>query len=214
MKNGFKVSYADEQFKDNNGVTNHIYIPMVCFCDIPLNNIDLVTYGGFAIGVDRVWGNSRGLTPVAYYPINKENYFYKYISGVFEEYNKSHNSDLRKILGFVKPFRKLNEKNYAIGKRRENYIEREWRKVYFKKWIVSSCPLKTYNKSITINGFVSFSTENVSFIIVPNDVEKSKIISQIKRLKTIGSSKNRSNSKTKLDLISKVLTIKQIKENF
>ena len=69
LREGFIASYAKEEFMDLNGKLQHLYIPMVSFCDVPLSHIENPTvYGNFAVGMNRAWGNSKKLSPVAYYP--------------------------------------------------------------------------------------------------------------------------------------------------
>lgn len=43
-------------------------IPMVCFCDVPLSQAryHLDTYGNYAIGMAKKWGEQYGITPVLY----------------------------------------------------------------------------------------------------------------------------------------------------
>src|SRR3989442_11739855 len=42
--------------------------PMVSSCDIPLSQVSthMTTYGRYALGLTKTWGQKRGLTPVMY----------------------------------------------------------------------------------------------------------------------------------------------------
>ena len=217
LQNGFMASYANEQFKDTTRNIHHIYIPMICFCDVPLNHIDTIAYGKYAIGMNRAWGNENRLCPVAYYPNDTESHLHKYVSSIVEQYLTRQNADANKLLGYVKPFSKFNNDiDYAQGKRKENYIEREWRKVYLTDWIDSKDKLEEYeavngNKKFK-NFKLTFSANDVAFIIVPNESSKSSLIYSISQLPTICG--QQLNALDRLNLISKIITIEQIKENF
>lgn len=218
LQNGFYGSYADEQFKDNKGKICHLYIPMVSFCDIPLNYIETITYGKYAIGMNRVWGNNNGLSPILYYPRLFSHHLHQYVRNSFEDY--IHKKDISKVkfLGYVKPFKKFDEKGYADKKRKENYIEREWRKIYITQWINSRKQMEDYrekqgNKFIK-NFIMKFNAKDVSFIIVPDEKAKASMITQIGDMRNIGGGNQQLQSSDKMDLVSKILTIKQISANF
>ena len=81
------------------------------------------------------------------------------------------------------------------------------RKAYLSRWDQGDYYL---NKP----SYVTFKSEDVSFIIVPESGERSSIISRIKELTMVG---GRNTSPSGIDiesLISKVLTIGEIKKNF
>ncbi|MBR0531967.1 MAG: hypothetical protein IJJ96_05105 [Bacteroidales bacterium] len=128
----------------------------------------------------------------------------------------SKTKDSRRILAYMKPMRKYKDGNYGVktlsnGKqivlRRDNYIEREWRKAYLSRWDQGDYYL---NKP----SYVTFKSEDVSFIIVQESGERSSIISRIKELTMVGG-RNTSPSGNDIEsLISKVLTIGEIKKNF
>lgn len=217
LQNGFMASYANEQFKDTARNIHHIYIPMICFCDVPLNHVETIAYGKYAIGMNRTWGNENRLCPVAYYPNDAESHLHKYVSSIVEQYLNKHNADANKLLGYVKPYNKFtNDTGYAYGKRRENYIEREWRRIYLNDWIDSEDKLKEYeavngNKKFK-NFKLTFSAKDVAFIIVPNESSKSSLIHDISQMPNICG--QQLNALDRLNLTSKIITIDQINENF
>ena len=115
----------------------------------------------------------------------------------------------------MKPMNKYKDANYGYkqltnGKkifyRRDNYIEREWGKVYLDRWDEDY-----YKKN---KKYVSFTECHVSFIIVKGDKDKNSLIKSIYSIKTIGGNQNKVNQKDKLNLISKIITIEDIKKNF
>jgi len=178
-----------------------------------------VTYGGFAIGMNRSWENRNNLSPISYFQKNRDNHFFKYICNIFTSYNNGNGdaSDLRKILGYVKPLSKFKEKGYAVNRRKDNYIEKEWRKIYLKNWMSSQQDMDNYdkvhhNKLFTILN-LKFHAKDVSFIIVPDDATKTNIINSIQSATDIGGYKT-SNINDKLNLISKIITIEEIQKNF
>ncbi len=84
---GFKPNYSLENFEflfeDSDNIKNHHFIPMVCFCDIPLSNAKdhINSYGKYAIGLSKEWGEINGLNPVMYISNNSKvirNFKYAY----------------------------------------------------------------------------------------------------------------------------------------
>ena len=107
LRDGFIASYAKEEFKDLAGKLQHLYIPMVSFCDVPLSHIENPTvYGNFAVGMNRAWGKGKNLSPVAYYPNKKENHLHKYVAITLERLNKIdiNDTDSRKFLDMQSHF--------------------------------------------------------------------------------------------------------------
>jgi hypothetical protein len=74
LRNGFLPTYCIENvdFAANEKYSGfapaEIAIPMVCFCDIPLSQIErhVKNYGGYAIGLTKGWGERNGINPVLY----------------------------------------------------------------------------------------------------------------------------------------------------
>lgn len=128
IKNGFNVYYCKEEIYSTRNSVQYIGIPMVSFCDVPLNFITQNNYGAFCIGMSRSWGIYHLLQPVMYYPNNKECLSTKLIIKATENFlNHPENPDDYSILGYSKPIKKIK---LLPGKNADNYIEREWRKVY------------------------------------------------------------------------------------
>lgn len=87
LHTGFKISYSGEylpnQYSDgssgehievkyfDNGLNRteeKVFIPMICFCDIPLNlnNLHKKEYGNYGIGLKKNWGILNGINPLFY----------------------------------------------------------------------------------------------------------------------------------------------------
>lgn len=128
IKSGFNVYYCKEEIYSTRKGFQHIGIPMVSFCDVPLNFITQNNYGTFGIGMSRSWGVSHLLQPVMYYPNNKKCLSTQLIIKATENFlDHPENPDDYSILGYSKPTSKIK---LVAGKNADNYIEREWRKVY------------------------------------------------------------------------------------
>ena len=70
LKDGFfwpiYCAEVDKEYKDH---LHACAFPMVCFCDIPLSQIEEHTndYGNYAIAMSKEWAKKRGVSPVTYY---------------------------------------------------------------------------------------------------------------------------------------------------
>lgn len=209
LKDGFKGYYCEEQFKVNKEIKK-LYIPMVSFCDIPLSQVSYITYGGWGIGMSSSWGNANELTPVCYFPNNAQSTLTSYISKqVRDLYDNGQKKDrlvikCDAIIAYSKPRNK-----YEKGKHRaNNYIERECRKAYLE------CSLKAEMHKKESKLLLNFRPSDISFIIVPNEEERKKMINKINKLKTIGGNKCAIKQEDKLILISKITTKQDIKKNY
>lgn len=128
IKSGFNVYYCKEEIYSTRKGFQHIGIPMVSFCDVPLNFIRHNNYGSFCIGMSRSWGIRHQLQPVMYYPNNKKCLSTQLIIKATENFlDHPENPDDYSILGYSKPIKKIQ---IVPGKSTNNYIEREWRRVY------------------------------------------------------------------------------------
>ena len=128
IKNGFNVYYCKEEIYSTENSIQHIGIPMVSFCDVPLNFMTQNNYGSFGIGMSRSWGIEHLLQPVMYYPNNKECLSTKLIIKATDNFLKHpEKPDDYSILGYSKPIKKIEVHS---DRNTDNYIEREWRKVY------------------------------------------------------------------------------------
>lgn len=207
LENGFKGYYCKEEFKVDGEIKN-LYIPMVSFCDIPLAHISQITYGQWGIGMSSVWGNDNGLTPVCYFPNNAKSTLTTYISSLVADiYKVKRTNPILKcnaILAHAKPRTKYTESKH----RADNYIERECRKAY------TLCSLDAnFHGKLHPSMLLTFSPNDVSFIIVPNEEGRKKLIDAIIDLKTLGGD-NHVLPTEMLTLISKIITYDDIKENY
>jgi hypothetical protein len=58
-----------------------LYVPMVCFCDIPMSSLSfhMDVYSSYGIGMKKEWGIKKGLNPVMY--VNNRSHFYSNVIG-------------------------------------------------------------------------------------------------------------------------------------
>ena len=216
LEKGFQVKCSKEQFIDSTGGFAYLDIPMVSFCDVPLNFIQYITYGGFAIGLSRAWANEKELAPVYYYLNSRKAVSNQLMRKMYMDYVGNKSIDSQKFLAYIKPMRKYRDGSYGVKTlpdgtkiilRKDNYIEREWRKVYLTKWnnevFYDKCPK-----------YVPFKCKNVTFIIVPDSKGRNSIISRLKSMATISGRPISNTGNDVESLISKVLTISEIKKNF
>lgn len=220
IEQGFKVSISKEQYISSSGQLHYIQIPLVCFCDIPLSLIDYVTYGHIGIGMSRSWGKAKKLQPVQYFSNSKlaisrvveQHLIDCYSSNVLVE-----SSIIRRQLSLLKPCEKYRDDSYGYRMittkkgneekqfyRRDNYIEREWRKIYMNHW---NDEYYMRNPS-----YLKFYSKDVKFLIVETENQRESLLNSILSLKNIGGYPCSENQKQ--SLCSKILVLNEIKKNF
>lgn len=66
LTNGFYPKYSLENLESYTQMD--LAFPMVCFCDIPLTQVNTHTsnYGEYAIGLEKTWGMKHNITPILY----------------------------------------------------------------------------------------------------------------------------------------------------
>ena len=125
-------------------------IPVVCFCDTPLNlaSVHSEMYGKFAIGLNKDWGIRELMNPILY--LSKRSEVQRLIDE-FHKMNPEANSDancdklrtiISNLLFYTKPYVGDYNHNSETYKNYKYYDEREWRyipnifetgKLYLKK---------------------------------------------------------------------------------
>jgi len=96
LENGFKPNYSLEKlglfkekeifkhilsfigdFSKQEDINDEFAIPMICFCDIPLNLVanHINIYGKYSIGLTKEWGVKQGICPVLYVPESGESMY-------------------------------------------------------------------------------------------------------------------------------------------
>lgn len=209
IEQGFKCFYCKEEICNGRNTVGFIGIPMVSFSDIPLSYIARNNYGKCGMGMTRKWGKNIHLQPVLYYPNNKKSLSTKMVNNAYKLFEKD-SKDWQKysILGYSKP---MNKSNNIKGVPKDNYIEREWRKVY-----ACPSPLKWLNEQeynlyrgdkstpkTAVGNVLTFKPQDVVFIIIPQKEKDSFLDFIINTLKTFGG--HQVTEQERLDIISKVV---------
>jgi len=137
LTSGFQPKYSLETFVFNDTIKEYA-IPMVCFCDIPISQIEhhMDIYGQYGLGLSKAWAIRNGLNPVIYLENDSRlnNYTYELSHEIWrtECLNCNNASEKLKayywhIIRYVKMYQgdfRHNEKTYH---QHCFYNEREWR---------------------------------------------------------------------------------------
>jgi hypothetical protein len=196
--NGFLCRYHFEKFP----LVNSGYIsPMKCFCDTPLSLIrpHLSWYGNFGVGISKKYGRELGITPVFY--LHSESSFmtafrHSIVDGSIE-------SD--PLLAYYKKY-------FDNGRR--YYDEREWRYVpdgdvalFYKNYRINDIDSKLSRLNSSNKIRLKIKTKYIEYIIVDSRKDVGVLLSAFKKIA----------SKKKFfyeELVSKILTVRQIRRDF
>lgn len=215
--NNFRIKYCLEKIESKLGTVPYA-VPMVSFCDIPLSQVSshINKYGGYGIGLTKVWAKRRGLNPVLYLEKNSSILNDVLIKAKFED-----SPDLvYEFLRYTKNYDgELIRDEIVINKQYRFYDEREWRfcppieKLNGSQKIIFNTDYYKQNKKDINERLLaqnlSFNLPDISYIILKEESEILEIIAHLE-----------SDTKIKLNpsllkiLTSKITTSKQIKTDF
>ncbi len=214
-----------------------MFIPMVCFCDIPLsvvgNHID--QYGSYGIGLSKDWGKKNRLSPIHYIPqgsffetiINSLQYkTMGYVDSVKENFKVTEGDYKFSQFEFYKSF--FNLFSYMkIYEDKNNcyYDEREWRWIpqgledendlksdsmhFFEEHAQQSGFIQMMNDKIASKYKLIFEPKDIRYIIVK---QESEILDILNKIQDIKSEKFGSDE---IQIVkSKVITSERIKSDF
>jgi hypothetical protein len=201
-------------------------IPMSCFCDLPLSNISehLEFYGNYGIGLTKDWGIRQGLNPVMYISPQSDlnTHLLRVCNYALNSKSDSAVRDVADLLGFVKP---VQGEMFRGGKMVPKYFydEREWRFVprlwdqigddnddirLTKEEFLNDVKRAHANRELRNQASLTFTPENVKYIIVSDESEIASMINAIRQIK-------RKFSKTEVDVLaSRILSSHQIQQDF
>lgn len=225
FKHGFYPRFClEEVYYINDGEYKtgfNFGVPMTCFCDISLGQIShhISKYGNYGIGMTKEWAIKNKLNPIIYLSENSS------LSQNFDsllklaQYDDVFNKDsfiayIRNIqilfFHYLKPY--SNEKN-------KYYDEKEWRYIPIEEHnsFVHTLTKEQMNDKVLreeenkkLEKYkLNFNLDDVKYIIVENDND---ILNLIKKLRLLNS---KNYTKNEIDLlITKIITVKKIKEDF
>lgn len=139
---------------------------------------------------------------------------------------KEHNVNIY-IVGYMKKYIGIYKK-----KQINNYVENEWRfivpdteetkwmwsKKEYDDWRFPKGKLKDVPKPNPTESLIkhqlTFTPNDIKYILVKNSEFKKRTIDFIQTLKTFGSKDSNLDDKDKLDLMTKIITLEQVKEDF
>jgi Putative abortive phage resistance protein AbiGi, antitoxin len=222
---GFWPKYSLEYFHNalpKNSQYLKSYIPMVCFCDLKLTQLSdrqisrhTKDYGEYGIGFHKSWGVKKQISPVSY--IHRNSITSLTINEIIKKINSIEDAkDLRLNLSQIIKFLKPYKGNYQKGNRKRNsivyYDEREWRYIP-KRNLYKVFPETNNTKKIT-DGLnkkmklepLEFVTKDIKYIILKNNSEKIELSKLFDTMNL--------DITEKTDLISKIITMKEIREDF
>lgn len=216
LKNGFWPRYCIEYGWGNQYID--FALPMVCFCDIPLTWIfeHANFYGQYGIGVSKQWIRlNKYITPVQYVSTTAEE-FYRIKKLLTKLKNKDiTQSEIHKLFLAKKVSGKAIRKD---GKKitKKFYDEREWRYIP-PELNITDCLIPVWKrKSVDLEGSskrtnslrLKISIHDVKYLIIPNEAYRRKMIDMIKKI-------YENETQVCIDnLISRIITLKQIEEDF
>ncbi len=186
---------------------NGYYVPMACFCDIPLSLIKehFDWYGRYGIGVKRTYARNQGVKPV-WYITSESNLVRNIIKNKnLSEYERKH------LVPYLKQF--MGNQFYYKEKREKRkkfYDEREWRYIPDNskvKILFGSKVQKENDQAIQNNQRMKLDLNQIEYIIIEKEDDFEQML---KELKTISQNKNIKYER----LISKIITAKQIEKDF
>ena len=218
LEEGFKAHYCKEEIFLGKGQVSFIGIPMVCFCDIPLTHITRNNYGKCGIAMKRSWGVGHHLEPVLYYPNDIRCQSTRMIIKAANGFATNRGDfDAYRILGYSKPVRKVIPQN---GRPSDNYIEREWRKVYANpsplRWLTEE-EYADYRGVNPIKPSVGtplvFSVDDIEFILINKTNEANLRSFILNTLIDIGGRNRHIDMEQRSLLLSKVLVYESLKHN-
>ena len=197
-------------------------LPMMCLCDIPLSQTTthIEHYGKYGIGISKKWADEiKELSTVIY--TRRNSILYKEVLSILKKHSSGERLSTEEIfiLSRVKKYSgntycSPNGKRVLVSRVRF-YDEREWRFVpeqlsYSDIYVEKNQNIKPISgDNEKTKGYPKFEYSDIKYLIVNNDDERVKLIDYIdEKLKT------KANKEERALLKSKILTVKQIEEDF
>jgi Putative abortive phage resistance protein AbiGi, antitoxin len=232
LHNSFVPNYRLEDLSSvlPDGPIYDVYVPMVCFCDIPLSQIKdhLTYYGDYGIGLKKSWGIRKGISPVVY--VAPDSRTAQLMRAVVKEAGRDSfkgspiRQDLVDFCKYIKAYQgKELPRDIQPQKGRSKKIDR----IYYdeREWRYSPSNFRAYaaafgndqevphqNKLMQAQERLSFQSSDVKYIIVAKGNEISSTIRDIENLRKRASPRRLSENAVRL-LASRVISAEQIKSD-
>ena len=231
LKDTFYPRYCYDEFDlvDNDSQRfSEDAIPMVCFCDIPLSLLinHIKTYGQYGLGMTKKWGLRKGLNPVIYF--NKNSHLAKKFSVLTNGLIWKRTLPARafhEIMGYIKPYEGTLYRNGRDVKENVRfYDEHEWRYVPDRSILsdngietslqrhiyLNQKALREANHKLEMEATrLSFDADDIKYIIIKDEDQINIMITTIKVIKG-----DRYDEDTVDKLVSRIITVRQLKEDF
>lgn len=198
LRNGFAPNYSLELIKlDRTNVIAGIWIPMVCFCDLPLKFLKdhMDYYGNFGLGLRKSWGIEMKMNPVLYFHDNSS--LFNHIFDAMKLLENAHTTnwiDIKSItqgiLGYLKPYRGISTRN--LSEEKTFYNEREWRYIPDVINKMSAIPFnkrdinqqrKSFNTRIHHYQYnrlrLNINPDDIKYIIIKDEKHKSTMVNHL-----------------------------------
>lgn len=203
-------------------------IPMVCFCDIPLSNIEnhMSKYGDYAIGLNYKWAKKNGINPVWYIKLGsiparnmKTFYTNRDMNILLEKDDSPKGNKMMCNLFYTKKFSTIIKKPSPLKNETIRYYdEREWRYIPYlfdgdERLFLSEEEYKDRIRRDNVNGILRshplcFTPSDINYIIVRRDSELLRMKDLIEETKMAYSKEDRELLGTKL------ISAQRIKSDF
>lgn len=237
MNKNFYPRYCLENFGFKFLHFKEAFILMKCFCDIPLSKIVNHTkiYGNYGIGFLKEWEIERHINPILY--LSKDSNTYKVLDSSLRKrlddatrlYNKISKEkyyndvfEALSVIAYIKPISGRMPRGDTYFKNVYFYNEREWRFVPLdftrtedenkESHIFLLTPdladtKEQIQKIVQENMQIDFQVKDIKYIFVKDENDRGNIYDLISQSAHYTDDEKKS-------LISKILTIKQIEEDF
>jgi len=220
LTNEFRPRYCLERFQIADEIVE-VAFPVVCFCDIPLSQIQshIGTYGHYGIGLSKEWAEIKGLNPVLYVQPKAE--IGKHLGVVGEailgrdDENLAGEAAMLDLMGYIKPY----AGDFIRGQRSFTnvrfYDEREWRLVVrsnaslLDKAEFLDAIRRARADQLVQDNRLSFEPKDIKYVIVDLESER---LSTVRALRDIKSPKY---SPEQIDILtSRIVTCQQVISDF
>jgi hypothetical protein len=203
-------------------------IAMVCFCDIPLSQLmnHIKIYGNYGLGLTKEWGIKKKLNPVIYF--NKNSLLAQSLSIITDGTRLKKDPvslAYHETMQYFKPYEgKFYRGESLINDRVRFYDEHEWRYIPDRKIMIENKihtsmqthvyrnteELKKANRKLEIDLIkLSFNADDIKYVIIKEEKEINKMVNSLRDIKG-----SRYDSDTLDRLISRIITVKQIQDDF